>query len=50
MNDLIQITQYPAGKKTRLALSRIAERYGFTEKEYKHSKISITLDFANFQK
>ena len=49
LNDLIQITHYPAGKKTRLALGRLAQKYGFNEKDYKHSRISITLDFGQFK-
>ena len=50
INDLIYITHYPAGRKFREALSRLARKYHFSERDYKRSRISLQLDFAAFNK
>jgi hypothetical protein len=49
LNDFIQITKYPAGRKTREALARLATKYGFIERDFKRGRIQITLDFAAFK-
>jgi hypothetical protein len=49
LNDFIQITKFPAGKKTREAIARLAQKYGFTERDFKRGRIQITLDFAAFK-
>jgi hypothetical protein len=49
LNDFIQITSFPAGKKTREALARLSQKYGFAERDYKRGRLEITLDFAAFQ-
>ena len=46
MEDLIYVANYKAGAKHREIIARLAQKYGFTAKEYKHGKISISLDFA----
>jgi hypothetical protein len=46
MEDFIYISNYKAGAKYRQIISELAKKYGFSEKDYKHGKISISLDFA----
>jgi|SRR5690242_10979876 hypothetical protein len=48
IEDLIYITQYPGGGKFRDALSRIARKYNFTERDYKRARISIAIDFSAY--
>lgn len=49
MEDFIYISNYKAGAKHRKIITELAQKYGFSAKEYKHGKISISLDFAALQ-
>jgi hypothetical protein len=49
MEDFIYISNYKAGAKYRQIISELSKKYGFSEKDYKHGKISISLDFAGLQ-
>ena len=46
MEDFIYVANYKAGAKHREIIARLAQKYGFSVKDYKHGKISISLDFA----
>lgn len=49
MEDFIYVSNYKAGAKHRQIIAELAKKYGFSAKEYKHGKISISLDFAALQ-
>ena len=46
VNDFITITKNPAGAKFRDALSRLARKYNFSERDYKKGRLAFTVDFA----
>ena len=46
IEDFIYVANYKAGAKHREIIANLAKKYGFTVKDYKHGKISISLDFA----
>ena len=46
MEKLIYISNYKGGSKHRKYLSELAQTYNFSEKDFKHGKISFSIDFA----
>jgi hypothetical protein len=49
MEDFIYISNYKAGAKHRRVISELAQKYRFSIKDYKHGKISFSIDFAGLQ-
>lgn len=49
MEDFIYISNYKAGAKHRRIIGELAQKYSFSEKDYKHGKISFSIDFAGLQ-
>jgi len=49
MEDFIYVANYKAGAKHRKIIAELARKYGFSVKDYKHGKISISLDFAGIK-
>lgn len=51
LEDFIYISQYPAGKKFRDALTRLTfnNKYDFSYNDYKRNRVMITFDFAAFK-
>lgn len=49
MEDFIYVANYKAGAKHRKIIAELAQKYGFSVKDYRHGKISISLDFAALQ-
>ena len=46
IEDFITITKEKAGAKFRAALKRLAQKYNFKERDFKHSRISFSVDFS----
>ena len=46
MEDFIYVANYKAGAKHRQIIAELAQKYGFSVKDYKRGRISISLDFA----
>ena len=49
MEDFIYVANYKAGAKHRQIIAQLAQKYGFSVKDYKRGRISINLDFAALQ-
>ena len=46
IEDFITITKEKAGARFRAALKRLAQKYNFKERDFKHSRISFSVDFS----
>lgn len=49
VDDFVTITKTPAGAKFREALTRLARKYNFSERDYKKGRLSFTIDFATLK-